>query len=68
MYVNDYKTKSEAIKAWNSDGWKWERNYFNFKRSAAICKEKGKTRFFIITHPKCVAYRMKMGQIVKLLN
>lgn len=65
--VNDYKTLDEAIQAWKNDRmWAFGRTYFNRTGSACVCQE-GK-RFFIITHPDCVAYRKSIGQFIQDLN
>lgn len=64
--TNSYKSVQSALTTWNGKNWKFERQYFNRKNDAAICKEDGV--FFIITHSSCVNYRLKLKQVVKQLN
>jgi len=60
---NDYSSAEEALKAWHSEAWEWSREYFKpLKVAAGVCKDGD--RFFIVTHPDCVAYRIKIGQLV----
>lgn len=46
--------------------WAFSRTYFNRTGSACVCKEG--SRYFIITHPECVAHRKSIGQFVQDLN
>lgn len=68
--INNYKTIEEALKAWFSDVWKWERNEFTsfiYKQpGAAICKSNGK--YWICLHPLCVNFRKSIGEVVYILT
>lgn len=66
MY-NSFKTPIAAVNAWfTSDMWAIARDYFTSSGSVCICWD-GNNRFFIVTHPSCVAYRLRTGEFFMLL-
>ena len=64
---NSFLSVSEAEKAFKeSESWTFARTYFRgMLSSVAVCLSNG--RYFIITHPMCVEYRRKQGQVVKMI-
>ena len=66
---NSFNDLQSAVDSWGYDSawmkWYWTK-FSTDEKPACVCFDDGK--YFIITHPLCVKYREKIGQVIMYLH